>query len=433
MSRFLPWGAVLVVVGSMLLHAAAARDLEIDYGVGAGLEYSSNIDRSSDDGQNDVVGIGNVALSVDKRAGRVRINSDASMDYERFRNTFGNRTRFQLSLDSEGEVIRDRASWILQDFFQQAAIDSIDPQTPANRENINTFATGPDLFYFPSPKQRLSLRPRLIDFYYSDQDIDNRRYILLGSWEYLVSSDTSTGLIASAGHVNYDSNDIPNLDIENLALRFTQQRGRSELGVDLGGTWIQRDEVDNQSGFLGNVSWSVQINSRSSFQLAAFRRLGDSSSNTFIANSDPDFGGDLSGQQSSADTLTTTQAAATYSRTTASGYSGDLGISATDYDYEVTPQDRKEYRADAQVGRRLVAGLTGSLFGGYQYTDETSTGRTDKTYTLGLGFSYQLSRKLGANLTFQRQDRNSNESENEYDENLFLFSIIYGIGQIGPV
>lgn len=417
----------------MLVDFVSARELEVDYGVGAGVEYSSNINRDSEDDENDVVGIGNVALSVDKTAGRVRINSDASMRYEKFKNTFGNRTRFRLGLDSEGEIIKDRASWILQDFFEQAPINALDPQTPANRENINTFATGPDLFYFPSPKQRLSLRPRLIDFYYSDQDIDNRRYIFLGSWEYLVSSDTTTGIIASAGHVNYDNNNIPNLDIENLALSFTQRRGRSELGVDLGATWIQRDEVDNQSGFLGNARWSVQINSRSSFQITAFRRLGDSSSNTFIANSNPDFGGDFSGQQSSADTLTTTQVAASYSRSTVTGYSGDLSLSATDYDYDVTPQDRKEYLVNAQIGRRLIAGLTGSLFGGYNYTDETSTGRKDKTYTLGLGFSYQMSRKLRADLTLRRQDRNSNASENEYDENLFLFSIIYGIGQIDPV
>ena len=426
-------GWVLGVGGLALSPWAQGRDIDIEYGVGAGLEYSSNIARSQTDGQDDVVGIGNVALSVNKEEGRLRVNSNASLSYQNFKNdTFSDQTLFDLKLDSEGRIVKDRFSWILSDYFTQRPTRSIDPQTPDNQEDTNIFTTGPDLFFVANSRNRFSLGSRYMQFYYQDQEIDNRRYQLLGSWEFIASQTLGFGLSGTAAHVDYDNNDIPDFDIQNAFVRINYLRGRSTIKLDLGTTWIQRDEVENQQGFLGNLDWLYEMNSRSSLQFTAFSRLADSGSNSLTASSTPDFGGNVSGQQSSADTLTTTQAAVTYRHRTGSGYAGRLSLYVTDYNYDNTPQDRREFRSSADVTRSLADRFSATLFGDYLYTDETSTGRKDKTYTLGLRLSYKLGRKLSANLDLQREDRNSNRSENEFDENRVLFSIIYGIGRINP-
>ncbi len=420
-------GALLTGV---IFCSFTAFALDLEPGVGAGLEYSDNAALSSDDEQSDWIAVGYVGASIEADSGPLQVRATTALNYQNYTgNTFSDKYYFNLGATAGWDMIKDRVDWQLQNYFTQRLVNSVDPDTPDNIRDTNVFTFGPTILFSPSGSQTLTLRPIYRNYYYEDLVFDNQQYALLANWFYQTHRLTNVGLDGGVTRAEYDDQRrVPNYTISQLHFVVSGKRARSEYSIQLGATNTNRDRVDDQTGVTGNLTWLVRLAGHSEARTYIASELRDSNSGLLNASVNPD-NGDFSNEQISGDVLRNSIIRFEYNwrdATLNSRFWGEL----RDLDYQESPNDREVQAVGAELNYPVTALLSGGVYGRYNRTELTDISRTDKRYVVGGNISYQLSRKLHSVLDFRYRNRDSTQSDLEYSEMSVFASLVYGYGQV---
>jgi len=419
-----------VVLGGAPVWSQPALALEVEPGVGAGLEYTDNAALTPDNEDSDLIAIGYVGAKIEQDSGPLQLSAATSLSYNHYtEDTYSDKHYFNLGANAGWDMVRDRFEWQLQDYYTQRSVDSLNADTPSNTENTNVFTFGPNLYFPLSQRQRITLRPSYRNFYYEVNDTDNQQYALLASWVYQMYRTLSVGLDGGVTRVEYDDNQFyPPYTSSNLQAVLSGRRVRSEYTLNLGATAIDRHRSDNTEGFTGNLTWQVDLTGRSSVRTYVGSELRDSSVGLLNASTRPE-DGDFSNEQISGDVLRDSTARVTYSRrdsTLNSSVWGEL----REFDYKETPQDRDVESVGLDLDYRMSALLSSGVYGSYSRVKETDADRTDKNYLVGGRLSYRLSRKLRSVLDIGYREKDSTLDTQEYSELSALVSLVYGYGEV---
>lgn len=410
---------------AVLAYAPHAQAIQVDYGVGAGVEYSDNISLVRANEQDDT--------GVSLQAGFSLLHSTSVLDadirsgieYLDYTNdVFSDETLGSLRADVTWRPIPGVLHWQLEDYFTQTVRSSIVPETPDNRIDANAFSTGPDIFVRIDPVTTIEAQLRRADYYFEDTPTDSYRNIASVGWVRALRPELDVSANVAYQDANFTETD--NIDFTRLDyfVRADSRRGRSELLVDIGLSQIDRDNSEDLDGFLGRLLLTRQVGVYTTLNLEVSSQYTDSGIDLLMAGATP-FELDRADEQVSGDLFKDNRIEARYHTGTADRNWGAY-LQLRDEDYELLDLDRESAELRLDMHRNLSASL---YLNGYvmarreKYTDLS---RTNKDAEMGVGLERRMTRNITARLDYAHNTRNSSDAFFDYDENRVFFLIYYG-------
>lgn len=419
-------GTVVVsAMFGMLLTPMSSHALRSDYTVGIEADYSDNIGLTETNEQSDTGLAPFAGFMLEEQS--TNLDAEIRTIFERVTyldDTFDDETLGSLRGNLEWRPLPGQFHWWTEDYFTQVRRDATDPATPNNRIDTNSFSTGPDLFVRLDAASQLQLQARYSDYYFEDSTADSER--MMGSVAWIRSIRPSFDL---SGNLVYEDADFSESSASNFKrtdvfVRADTLQGRSNLVVDIGGTKIDRDVLEDVDGFLGRITYLRQIGVTTQFELEASTQYTDSGIDLLSAGGSAfDFTRD--NQQISGDVFYNQSLEARYS-TGPSEHNWSVRALLRDEDYEVLPQDRKTQGLRGDMHRNLSGPWYMNAYAAYRREKYTDLAQTNKDGEFGLGVERQLGRRFNARLDYILGTRDSNIVGGDYDENRVVFLIYYG-------
>ena len=419
---------ILIIYVGLLLCGFKAFAFDFEPGVGAGLEYTNNAALSANNQQHDVIAIGYLGAKLEQSDGPVLADITATLNHHRYtQDTFKDQRYFNLGAFTSWEMVRNRFTWQLQDFYSQRPINSTDPNTPDNIQDSNVFTFGANIVFPTSARQTFTLTPEYRNFYYEVQLTDNQQYSLLASWAYKKNSLTSIGFSATARLVDYNEPLIDDVVFGSVYFTLSNQRASSDIVTNLGSTYVERENGQNTTEFAGNLNWLVNLTSHSRMRTYIGTDLTDSSEGQLNFLVDPEVG-DPDAIQITTDVIRNQVVSIGYYRqdgTLASSLSAEL----RKLNYSESPDDRRIWNVSGQLNYPLTALMRSGLYARYNDVDYLDSGRMDTDTIIGGNIGYQLSRNLKSSFDIRYRKRNSTVELQNFDEWSAYISLVYGFGQ----
>ncbi len=142
-------GFVCVVAFASVVRVAAGADLadpELQYALSVGALYSDNINRTPTNEETATVGTAGFDLRARRESQRLSYRADSNLNYLNYLDTdLSDQVVGRFNGSAAYALVPERLLWIVRDDFDQTRIDNLSPAAPSNRQNLNQFATGPDL------------------------------------------------------------------------------------------------------------------------------------------------------------------------------------------------------------------------------------------------------------------------------------------------
>lgn len=415
---------------SILVVSPLASALEFEPFVGAGIAFTDNARLTENNEDSDQILNGVVGAKLTANDGPFRANADTSLSYENYlENSYGDKYWFNLSATAGWDMIRNRVDWGMRNYFSQTQINNLDSDTPSNTENTNVFSIGPNITLPLTGRQTVSMRPLFTDFYYENSDTDNQQYGVTADWLYQLRQDMKAGINGGVTTVKYDNSDKnPDYSTYSLGGVVSGTRPRSEYRLEMGRTSISRDNVDDQSGFSGNINWLYNITGHSSIRAYAATDITDSSQQLLDSQIDPGTG-DYSNVQTSGDVLRNKIFRVGYIRKD-STLNSNIWTEFRKLDYKESPDDREVKEIGGRFDYQVTPVVSTGIYGIYNKTKETDMNREDKRYATGVTAGYRLSRKLSTRLNLQYRKKDSSSNNDGYTEYSAFLGLVYGFGNI---
>lgn len=419
----------LIACAGLLLCNFKLLALEFEPGIGVGLEYTDNAALTEVNQLDDLIAIGYIgARLVEEDEGPVQADITATLNHHRYtKDTFDDQRYFNMGATLGWEMITNRFNWLVQNYYEQRPINLTDPNTPDNIQDTNSFTFGANIIFPISARQTFTLLPEYRNFYYEILLTDNQQYSLAASWNYDISSLTTTGLNASVRRVDYDEPLIDDVTFSTIFFAISSVRATSEISTNVGSTYVDRDNGQSTVEFAGDLNWLVNLTSRSRIRTYIATDLTDSSDGALNATLDPEVG-DPNNIQITTDVIRNQVISLGYHRLDGSldsSLSGEL----RKLNYSESPNDRRIWNVNAVFGYPVTALLSTGFYARHINTDYIDLNRIDDDFTIGGGFRYQLSRNIHSRLDLKYRDRDSTLDSASFEEWSVYASLTYGFGE----
>lgn len=419
-------GAIAAAILSLCGANAARADL--DYEIEAGAGHSDNILRVPADQAEDE-SLASLGVSLTWEEQTRRIDGDAQVDLsfvEYLSGDIDSEVMGTVDASVIFSIVPERFLWSFTDNFGQARNDPFQPVSPENRENINSFATGPDVrFRFGSALQlRMQGNYTLVD--YETSNLDAERAGGGVALERLISEDNTLGLEIYADHSDIEDPDAMDFSRQSASLRYVLTSGRTSLDLQAGYMKLIFNEAPNSDGPLFDLTLTRELSPSTTLTLTASdtftdagELLGSSAGEpgsvpgSIIAQSDP-----FENRSAGLDWRFSRQ------RT---GFS--LGAQWNESLYEHNTDlnaTRMVYTGSftRQVRPHLSFELTGQIFD----EDYESSGFDAQEWSAGAALSWRFGPHMGTRLRYDYFDRTSSNGVGEYREGRVFLSFTYANG-----
>lgn len=421
-------GGILATGLSFAAQPGTAVDAEaaFTYAIDAGIGRSDNLTRVP--AQEIAENITTAGLELDlNRTGR-RLNADLVGNLRYFdylENTYESELTGRFDGTVDLGILPERLNWVVEDNYGQASTDIFAVQTPATREYINYFSTGPDLLmnFGANGYARLFGRYALASYEVSSLDGDRRQVGLTAGRRLSNNGSISLNLVGE--RLQYDDPAAnADYDREQAFIRYEGRGARTRITLDAGYTKIEGlSYTDGGATFRLEVSRTVSASSTLSFTGGV--RMTDSSDRFRMSEL-----GAISGPQSAVVTATPE---AFENRFASAGWAfsrnrTNLGITvAFNNDvYERSAQlGRKRTAIEANLRRQLTRALSARLVGAYTMDKFDAPNSDFDEWRAGAGARLALGRNMFLNLDADHYRRTADSPLNEYVENRAFLTIGY--------
>ena len=415
-----------IAVAAMLpLYAAPAAALDIAFGIGYEYQYSDNIRLAAVAPEVESLHIGRVTLGLAERSSVLTLRGSANIEHRDYVNdTFEDGVYGTVGAAANWIVVPQRLNWSLENYFSQTIIDARTADTPANRQNSNVLATGPDFIFRINPLNTLELSARLSNYYYEVTDANNNRLQGDLRWIYRLTPRTDLSLNYQTVTVHF-LNESGNINFvrDELFVRGRTRPSRSEYTVDLGTSIVYAVGADPIAGALLRLGWRRELNPRANVTASAGMEYSDHDRD-YLSEGGASGGGTTGDAVGIGGFYYGQRVDVGY--TYAGAYGSDtLRAFWRTLDYETGPFDQTLYGAEAELGFDSGPLLTPYLFGGYQQTEFTQTAIDDVDSYGGFRLRYRLRSRFIVALEGRHTVRDSSDTVRNYEENRGLVTLAY--------
>jgi hypothetical protein len=412
-----------LLLGSLAAYGVA--DAEAVYTLELGAGGSDNIRRVATQPVSEGIATAGLGVSWTETRERLEGNLLIDLDYRNYLdNTYDDRVLGTADGSFVFGLVPGRFTWLLQDSFGQAQSDPFAVATPDTQENLNYATTGPDLtFRFGSASAlRLFGRYSITDYERSLLDSDR------------VSAGLAIGRPFSAGRelmlnavredISFDDAAQAGYKRDNLYLSYRLDGGRTDVSVEAGYSWLDRDVGDETSGALLRVSVIRSLSASNALDFSFGTQLTDSSDS--LRQLAGGAGRISPGAVTATSAPLTTRfvdLAWNFNRNR-TGFG--LGVSWNDDSYEDQASlDRDRWRYSAHLDRQLSRTLTASIASSFTDDRYSATG-SEATEWMNTGsLSWAFGRHFGLQLRLENFDRSTSTRLGEYRENRGFLTLFY--------
>lgn len=427
--RYLRYQCFPTFVGiSLFLYSQLVAAILFEPGVGVGLQYTDNARLSNENKVDDIITSGYIGARLSESEGSLIYDAAASFTNTGYtQDTFPDRRYFNLRGSLNWEMVKERLDWFLSNSFSQRTINSLDPNTPDNLQDTNVFNTGLNMVLYSSARQGLTFVPQFSQFYYENQNTNNKQYSLAANWNYQAFRLTGIGLNMSTRYIDYFEQELVNVRFTNAAFVISGTRKRYDFALNAGATNVKRDTGEDDTGFSGSANFVATLSSRSSFSALASSRLTDTS--TTAASNAGIIPGSENNIQITTDVIRDSNASVSYMR---EDYLLRSSLTARyqKVEYSDNPLDRVIRSVGGQINYPMTRLLIGGLYINYNQIDQLDTGRIDERIRVGGNLIHSFSRKLRGTLNLAYRTNNSTTLSSNYDEYSLFASLVYGFGSV---
>jgi len=259
-----------------------ALNIEVDVGVAS--EYSDNIllepvvpgVETTDEN----IHSANINLSVDELTSKIDMQLDLTLNYLDYENNILNdEYRNTLSTSIRWVIRPQQYYWNLIDRYRQITINSQEPLSDINSQDVNEIITGPLFRWQVGRGSWLELEIESQNYYYEESLFDNNRLSGRVAYTRQVSPAINLGMHYELLLVEYSDENLSGEDNQqnNLFVDFRYSRALNELVINAGYTEIERENEFAVSTSSTLISYNRQVSRTSSFALRYRDMLTDRS------------------------------------------------------------------------------------------------------------------------------------------------------------
>lgn len=403
----LVWLAVAGSVGPAV--GAEMPDQELQYSLSVGALYSDNIERTPTDEETATVGTAGFDLRAWDEGPRLSYQANSNLNYLNYLDTdLSDQVVGRFDGTATFALVPDRFLWTVRDSFDQTRIDNLSPASPENRQNLNQFATGPQLNLKVGQNLLLQTAARYGRETYETSAADTDRYG--GEVRLVRESDahTTIGIGVSTEHVEPDDSatNVEDYDLNEALAAYRTRTPRTGLAVAAGYGEVDGSSSVSQDDAIVRIDlWrrispfsSVEINLSQDYSTSALQSLGDSVlsdviviSEYALAQSDP-----------YRVRLARIHWLSTFPRTRI-----ECGAQRGEEDHSSsTDVNRTLSSVACNMGRKLSPTAIVQVFGGWTSDDvDGATYDSDDDNIVGLGFEWNFARSLTMTIQVARLEQ----------------------------
>jgi len=411
-----------------ILVTTSARSAEFGYALGAGVEYTDNVDLAPSNEKSDLIYILNAGYRYSQRAtnldlrvglaGQAQIHRDETYDDE-----YIGAGRLELTWKPYPGFFH----WVVDDTYSP----TINPQTkntPGNIEQANVLSTGPDLFFRFGAVDTLNLGARYVDTRYTDS-VDSTGGEAHVRWLHRTSARSTLSLSHERQRVNYDDETEDDFSKITNTAGIAFQSAHDRFQADYGYATIDRERKDAVRTNVGSLTWDRAISGRTALNVRAVRDLGDAGTEVVRQAGNQQDPGVIS-VPSTTDVYLLRAASARLQWGISPGTArvSSIEVFALKRDYEIDfTNDERDGGARVEVTWPFTQLLYGTLTGSYTKKDFYSIDRRDREKVAGVGMHYVLNRRTKVGTYVRQTDNDSNEPVEVYKETRFGVFLSYAI------
>lgn len=412
---------------AMLLGAVTPLEAgDFSYGLGYTATRSDNITRVPSDELSETIHSYLVGFSYLERTPDIDATVMAQTEFRDYQDDiFDDETVSNLRALLYWTISPQRFIWAVEDTFEQTRINAAVADTPDNRANVNVFSTGPDVYFRFNPVHTLALGARAGNVSTGRANADNDRFSGTARWLYQATSITTYSFNYEVQDVAYDDSTLNgDFTSHDIFLRADYRPSRSQYTIDLGASRISPEQGEDLNESLFRLNWIRHLTTESTFGLSASGEYSDTAADILTSATSTTPSAALTSGEVRSDLFYAKRASLFYNRRGAR-FGAGFSLYTQDLDYEMTPQDRKEY------GGRLTLDFFYSGTTSVTLTTEQNRAeyrefvRRDTDRDSSIRLDYRLSRSVKLALEGRRTERDSTTPAEEYVDNRVSLSILY--------
>jgi hypothetical protein len=418
---------------SLLALASPVNAVDIDYQVGVSALSSNNIALSNTNTVDDTVLSPQIRFDASQAGSVLNLKARGEYQYlDYLDNTFGNESRSEFAGQLEWMFLPQRLHFVVEDYLSSQPTDVLTAFTPGNQQQINVFTAGPRFFARLGEATRAQAELRYSNTWAEEtKEFNGDRYGASARLLRDIDSSRHVGINAEASQVRFDRAQSVDYERYDAFASYNEERERITMGLDLGYSKLNRDDGrSNDSAPLlrANVEWAA--GTRSTLSTNINYEFADAAGDVVSRASLID--GPIIGTLSNAELLANAEVFRQTRFSLGYRYVGERwSVQASPYyqriNYQETLTPDQTSRggfAAADVRLRPLLSL------GAQTVYErrrfaTPTSRVDRDYSLQLAITQELTRHWLARLGFQRNERNSDDRLQSYNENQIFFDVFW--------
>lgn len=432
---------LLLISAATVAWAGYAHAGDVALGLGYFGTSTDNIRRTATDPKKEWTNAAMVGVAYRENGAKLAAHATAQAEYRDYhRDTLPNDTLFYVDSAALWTILPQRFTWTLQDRYDQVPRDASLAFTPANREAINVFSTGPDVQWNLTPINVIVLGARYGNTHFDERNDDHNRYTGILRWRYTHDQTTNTSLNFESQKIKHTTDPSPPAVVvpddygrDDLYVRFDRRNPSSRLVLDLGESRVDPSTTEELQKSLVRFNLAWNTTSTSALGLGFSREyldIGSSLLATIAAPSGPE-------PFAPAPALPPDIAAGDvfYSERTQLFYrrDGEIGTEVSvyqrDLDYTTISQDRRETGGRVRLSYANSPTLTTTVAGQRTDYEYRNIVRDDEETTYSILFSYRATPRVTVGLEGQRNTRDSSDPQSEYTETRFLLGLTYNTNQ----
>ena len=400
---------------------------DTEYEIRLGGERSDNIRRAPVNEIEETVWFLGLILDWQREAARIDMGVRSDLEYRTYKNDiFDNEVVGTLAADVNLKFVPEVFEWMAQYNFGDVQLDPFAPNTAANRETLNVFATGPDLRMRMGSSTAFEASGRWAQRNYELSDTSSKRTRGRIGLVRALSPHRRLSLNASREKVEYD-NPAANPEFEITAgfLQFESEIARGSLDIMLGINEIEQLGTTTD-GPLYDIKFSREISAKSTLHIGATQRFQDQAGgfvrNQTLADVAPDNTQTFGSRGAYEDRLGFITWGYSHARTSLSlSYLVNTQEYASDSAFD-RDRDRWRFRLTRAMGSSWEIDLRANI----SQTDYVGIDRDDDDINYGLSISRRFSTTFTVEIGFERSDRESSLPQFDYVERVATLTFKYG-------
>lgn len=410
------------LVAALLVAQPAQAELDLGFEVGAG--RSDNIRRAAAGETSETIGVVGFDMAWSEQTRRLLVDAAADLSYfEYLDDAFESEVVGTANGALTVGVIPERLTWLIQDSFGQAQTDPFAIVTPATREDLNYFTTGPDFLQRLGGNTLLRLFGRYSSAEYEVSPLDAERNAAGVSVARFPSARSELALNGVAEQIDFEAVDAADYDRDSVYLSYDLDAARTDLNARLGYIWLEPDDGERSGGLLADLNVIREVSAHSTLELQLGVQFTDAAEALRMGLDRNVVGGvDIS---ASTDPFEDRSASLRWSfRRNRTGFFLGAGWNEERYERQRN-LDRVRFAYEAGVSRRLSSAVDVAVLA--TLDDEEFDNADVQFDELGLAarLNWRAGRTIGLQLSVERFDRDSSDGATQYVENRAFLLITY--------